>query len=61
MARVDYMYNRRFQGIILIIGQTRCGKKTFVQNLAKSDLFGEIKEIFLDLENFPFIRKRRQH
>ena len=46
MARVDYMYNRRFQEIILIIGQTGFGKKTFVQNLAKNDLFGEIKEIF---------------
>ena len=46
MAREDYMYNRRFQEIRLIIGQTGFGKKTFVQNLAKNDLFGEIKEIF---------------
>ena len=46
MAGVDYMYNRRFQEIRLIIGQTGFGKKTFVQNLAKNDLFGEIKEIF---------------
>ena len=46
MARVEYMYNERFEENILIVGQTGCSKTTFVQNLAKSNLFGELKEIF---------------
>ena len=30
----------------MIVGQTGCGKTTFAQNLAKNDLFDELKEIF---------------
>ena len=46
MARVEYTYNGIFEGNILIAGQTGCGKTTFAINLAKSDLFDELKEIF---------------
>ena len=46
MDCVEYMCNRKFEGNIQIVGQTGCGKRTFVQNLAKDDLFGELKEIF---------------
>ena len=46
MDRVEYAYNWKFEGNILIVGQTVCSKKTFVQNLAKNDLFDELKEIF---------------
>ena len=46
MDRVEYAYNWKFEGNILIVGRTVCSKKTFVQNLAKNDLFDELKEIF---------------
>ena len=43
---VEYSYNGKFEGNILIVGQTGCGKTTFIQNIAKNNLFGELKEIF---------------
>ena len=46
MDRAEYAYNWKFEGNILTVGQTVCSKKTFVQNLAKNDLFDELKEIF---------------
>ena len=32
-----YTYDAKFQGNILVLGQTACGKTTFVQNLGKTD------------------------
>ena len=29
-----------------MVGRTGCGKTTFVQNLGKSKLFGDIKEVY---------------
>ena len=46
MASIEYTYDGKFGGNVLIVGQTGCGKTTFAQNLAKNDLFGELKEIF---------------
>lgn len=46
MTSVEYTYDGKFEGNILTVGQTGCGKTTFVQNLAKNDLFGELQEIF---------------
>ena len=46
MAGVEHTYSVRFEGNILIVGQTGCGKTTLVQNLAKNNLFGELKESF---------------
>ena len=53
------MYNGKFEGNILIVGKTGCGKTTFVQSLGKNKLFGDIKEVngYLKL-NFPKIEKR---
>ena len=31
---------------MLIVGQTGCGKTTFIQNLAKNKMFGELKNVF---------------
>ena len=28
------------------VGRTGCGKATFVQNLGKNNLFGDIKEVY---------------
>ena len=46
MAVAEYSYGGKFEGNILIVGQTVCGKKTFIQNIAKNNLFGELNEIF---------------
>ena len=43
---MSYLYDAKFEGNILIIGQTGCGKTTFVQSLAKNKMFGNIKEVF---------------
>ena len=42
----SYCYDRKLEGNILIIRQTGCGKTTFIQNIAKNNLFGELKVIF---------------
>ena len=46
-SRGDYTYNGKFDGNILIVGWTSCGKTTFIQKLGKNKMFGEeILEIF---------------
>ena len=42
---IIYNYDGNFEGNILVVGRTECGKTTFAQNLGKSKLFGEIKEV----------------
>ena len=46
MDEVDYTYNGKFEGNILVVGKTGCGKTTFVQNLGNNKLFGDIKEVY---------------
>ena len=46
MDEVNYTYDGKFEGIVLIAGRTGCGKTTFVQNLGESKLFGDIKEVY---------------
>ena len=36
---VNYTYNGKFDGNILIVGQTGCGKMTFIQKLSKEQYF----------------------
>ena len=43
---VNYTYDGKFEGNILIVEQTGCGKTTFIQKLAKIKTFGNLKEIF---------------
>ena len=38
-------YDGRFFGNILVVGQTCCGKTSFVQNLGKNKIFGDIKTL----------------
>ena len=45
MDLTKYMYSGKFDGNILVLGQTACGKTTFVQNLGKNKLFGKIKDV----------------
>ena len=35
-------FNSRFTNNILVVGQTRCGKTTFVKNMGKNKIFGDI-------------------
>ena len=46
MDGVNYSYDGRFEGNILVVGRTGCGKTTFVQNLGKNKLFRDIKEVY---------------
>ena len=33
---LNYTYDTKFEGNILVVGRTGCGKTTFVQNLEKN-------------------------
>ena len=46
MDEIKYTYNGKFEGNIVIVGRTGCGKTTFVQNLGSNKLFGEINEVY---------------
>ena len=46
MAIVEYNYDGKFEGNILIVGQIGCRKTTFIQKLAKNNLLGELKVTF---------------
>ena len=46
MDEIEYSYDGKFEGNILVVGRTGCGKTTFVQNLGKNNLFGEIHEVY---------------
>ena len=50
MDEVNYTSDGNFEGNILIEGGTGCGKTTFVQNLGKNNLFGDIRRA-LDINN----------
>ena len=39
------MYDAKFEGSILVVGRTGCGKITFAQNLGKKEMFRDIKEV----------------
>ena len=43
----EYTYNGQFNGNILMVGRTGCGKKTFIQKLGMNNLFGSgITDVF---------------
>ena len=42
---MNYNYDAKFEENILIVRRIGCGKTTFVQNLGKNKMFGEIKEV----------------
>ena len=45
--RREYIYDDRFNGNILVVGKTGCGKTTFIQQLERNKLFGiEITDVF---------------
>ena len=46
MEEVKYSYNGRFDGNILVVGRTGCGKTTFVRNLQKKNLLVTSRRFF---------------
>ena len=46
MGEIKYTYDGKFEGDILIVGRTGCGKTTFVQNFGKNKLFGDVKDVY---------------
>ena len=46
MDGASYTYYGKFEGNILSVGRAGCGKTTFVQNLRKNKLFGDIDKVF---------------
>ena len=58
-----YSFDGKFEMNILIVGRTRCGKTTFIQNLGKNKMFGNdiievfwVSKIFLNKEREDAIR-----
>ena len=45
MNEMDFSYLAKVEGNFLVVGTTGCGNTTFVLNLGKNKIFGEIKEV----------------
>ena len=60
MDEVNYSYDGKFEGNILIVGRTGCGKTMFLQNLGKNKLFGEIMEIYW-ISKIEFSNEREEN
>ena len=45
MTRNNFMYEGAFNGNMLVVGQTRCGKTSFVQKLGRNKIFGSIDSV----------------
>ena len=43
--KINYTYDAKFEGNILVVGRTECGKTTFIQNMGKNQMFQELKEV----------------
>ena len=57
VVEMNYNYDTKFEGNILVVRRTGCGKTTFVQNLEKNKMF-EPKRSNLGLQNIAFKRLR---
>ena len=43
----DYTYDGKFEGNVLVVGRTGCGKTTFIQKLGQNKMFGnDIIEVY---------------
>ena len=57
---VNYSFDVKFEEDILVVGRTGCSKTTFVQNLGKNKMFGEIKEVVW-LSKIPLSKDRENN
>ena len=62
----EYTYDGQFNGNIIVVGRTGCGKTTFIEKVGKNKLFGsQIKDVFwvskivLPSERKEIIREKR--
>ena len=53
---MSYTYDGKFEGNILIVGKTGCGKTGFVQKLALNKFFGEL--VKAEWVSYVKLRKR---
>ena len=60
----EYTYDGEFNGNILVVGRTGCGKTTFIQRLGMNKLFGSeindgfwVSKIVLSKEREDFTRE----
>ena len=57
---MNYSFDAKFEGNILVVGRTGCGKTTFVQNLGKNKIFEEVKEVTW-LSKIPLSKEREDN
>ena len=57
---MNYSYDAKFEGSILTVGRTGCGKTTFIQDLGKNKMFGEIKEVTW-IPKIPLLSERKNN
>ena len=64
----NYSYDGQFSGNIMVVGRTGCGKRTFIQNLGRNEMFGReihtafcISKIVLSKEREQNIRQFFAH
>ena len=42
---ITYAYDAKFEGNILVVGRTGCGKTNVGQNLGENKMFSDIKDV----------------
>ena len=57
---MKYVYEAKFEGNISIAGQKGCVETTFVQSLAKNNMFGNMKEVYW-LSKISLIKDREEN
>ena len=45
MKMQNYVYDAKFQGNVLVVGRTNCGKTDFLQKLAVNNFFGKLVQV----------------
>ena len=57
---MSYSFDAKFKGNFLLLWRSACDKTTFVQNLGKNKMFGEIKEVIW-LWKIPLSKYRKNN
>ena len=55
---MSYVYDGKFEGNILVVGRTGCGKTGFVQQLGLNKFFGELIQV--EWVSYVKLDKRRE-
>ena len=57
---VNYIYDEKFDGNVLVVNQTDCRKTTFIQNLTTMKMVNDTKNVFW-LTKFVFLREKTKY